>query len=415
MTSSFSKKLDVLLQYLEERGKECVCAFVDIDSGAVWHQVLKFSLKHVSVFGLRGTFDQARQWTKQRLPPDVPRFAFSLGSTLSNAHPKKAQRNLQAWCGGYNPFGVFIGQDAPDEEDTLRNSYDKSEWSAFLQTGMRWLCTYLGASDVPDNAWVLDHGVAVSPRRHFFVFYFKKPIRFGHMTVPAESSIRVFDSYKYTTGEIADIAYAAKACVHSSWTQATSSKLLPTTIDRQQLNSIALYYIASETGDKPETEHLLHTLWLSRYLSDYVPITDLIARSVVESLEMAPSRQIELLFRNALRQRCPNAEFDPLQHDLNLTIRQLCSPQGSFSLEVNGPESREMIIGALGKLNGAYGHDWADLVTGYDGTCFAFAVAQAIGILCGKLGLNPPAEFHGWLAMINWLIEEDLTQNSPGH
>lgn len=173
----------------------------------------------VKCFGICGTFNDARLWSKRI---KASKCFLSFGATFGNDMPSQASKSLMSWAGEMNSNDyMIVGMDACKNESEILRAYndDQNVWHAFIRGGFTNSNQVLQYDWYRDEDWDLFGEVKENPTRHQFTLRALRDLDIPHLNLQFEmgEQILTYTSYKYDPTEMCAQFKCAGMAVEGIW------------------------------------------------------------------------------------------------------------------------------------------------------------------------------------------------------
>ncbi|KAI0132334.1 C-type lectin protein [Xylariales sp. AK1849] len=217
------RKVQVLLQALEDAGKEIDYYALDLDKQELERTLAQVpSFRWVRCHGLHGTYDDGREWLKRPAVSARSKCVLSLGSSIGNFHREDAATFLKGFSDILQPSDTFLlGLDSCTNPSKVYHAYNDREGVThqFIMNGLR------HANEILESdAFVLNDWQAVGEyvfddqggRHQAFYSPIRETIVMGE-TIKSQERIQVEQSLKYSEEGMKNLWTAAGVIETERW------------------------------------------------------------------------------------------------------------------------------------------------------------------------------------------------------
>lgn len=176
--------------------------------------------KHVTCYGLHGTYDDAREWLKQ---PDIrakPKTILWLGSSLGNDNRSSLPPFFSSFREAIEPGDIMlVGIDSCKEPERVYHAYNDREGVThqFILNGLKHANRLLGYDAFKGGEWeVIGEYDVTAGRHHAFVSPLIDVV-VDEVRIPKGERIRIEESYKFSKEEIVELWERSGLVANTVW------------------------------------------------------------------------------------------------------------------------------------------------------------------------------------------------------
>jgi EasF-like predicted methyltransferase len=176
--------------------------------------------KHVTCFGLHGTYDDALEWLKSPEVEKKPKTILWLGSSLGNFKRHEVPPFL-AGFGNVLQAGdtMLIGIDSCKDPERVYHAYNdhKGVTHQFILNGLKHANELMGKNTFNMEEWeVIGEYDKEAGRHHAFVSP-RKDVVIDGVSIKQGERIRIEESYKYSREEVKELWELARLAENVVW------------------------------------------------------------------------------------------------------------------------------------------------------------------------------------------------------
>ncbi|KAF2275579.1 uncharacterized protein EI97DRAFT_433991 [Westerdykella ornata] len=205
------RKVNILLQAIDRAGKDVEYYAVDLSLSELertFAEIPTDGYKHVSCFGLYGTYDHALEWLKSDQIRGKPKTILWLGSSLGNFKRHEVPPFLAGFRDAIQPGNsMLIGIDSCKDADRVYHAYNDKEGIThqFILNGLKNANRILGQPQFDLEKWeVIGEYDTASGRHHAFVSPCED-VMIDNVLIKQGERVRIEESYKYSHEEIVEL------------------------------------------------------------------------------------------------------------------------------------------------------------------------------------------------------------------
>ena len=217
------RKVNILLEAIDRLGKDVEYYALDLSESELHRtlqQATRIRYKHISYFGLHGSYDDGLEWLKSSQVAGKRKTILSLGSSLGNFPRDEAANFLKSFAEALQPEdNVLIGIDSCQDAERVWHAYNDVDnvTQRFYMNGLLHANHVLG-----HEAFLLEEWKAVGEysqalgKHHAFVTP-SRDMQVAGANVNAGERVWIEESYKYTYEDLMSLWNQAGVQARKSW------------------------------------------------------------------------------------------------------------------------------------------------------------------------------------------------------